>query len=55
MDNRKLEDLKTLHLIKKPVLWGMAAGLTLLTVYFLIVSVAESFSHSIEQFKERTV
>jgi hypothetical protein len=52
MDNRKLEDLKTLHLIKKPVLWGMAAGLTLLTVYFLIVSVAESFSHSIEQFKE---
>jgi len=41
-----------LHLIKKPALWGMAAGLALLTVYFLIVSIAESFSHSIEQFRE---
>jgi hypothetical protein len=52
MDNIEPNEIKTQHLIKKPLFWGITAGMTLLTVYFLILSVAESFSHSIEQFKE---
>jgi uncharacterized integral membrane protein len=39
-------------LIKQPLLWAMIAGLSLLSVYFLILTIANSFSHSIEQFKE---
>lgn len=52
MDTEKLENLKTLHLIRKPVFWGAVGGLALLSVYFLLVSLAESVSHSVEQFKE---
>ncbi len=37
---------------KKPVFWGITAGLTLLTVYFLILTIANSFNHSIEQFQQ---
>ncbi|MHC4321640.1 MAG: hypothetical protein ACYST3_05130, partial [Planctomycetota bacterium] len=40
------------RLIKKPVLWGIAAGLSLLTVYSLILTLANSFSHLIEQLRE---
>jgi D-proline reductase (dithiol) PrdB len=53
IDNKELnDDLNKLYLIKRPVLWGTAASLSLLTIYFLILSLAESFSHSIVQFKE---
>lgn len=34
----------------RPLLWGMAGGTGLLGVYFLILTVAESFSHAVEQF-----
>lgn len=40
------------NLIRKPVFWGFAAGFSLLLIYFLILTLANSFSHSIEQFKE---
>jgi hypothetical protein len=40
------------RLIKKPVLWGIAAGLSLFTVYSLILTLANSFSHLIEQLRE---
>lgn len=40
------------NISKKPLLWGCAAGLTLLTVYFLILTVGNSFSHAIDQFTE---
>jgi hypothetical protein len=46
-DNTPRNDLR-----KKPILWGITAGLTLLTIYFLILTVANSLSHSIEQLKE---
>lgn len=46
------ESIHKKNLIKKPILWGFAASLSLLTIYFLILTVANSFSHSIEQFKE---
>jgi hypothetical protein len=52
IDSRVLKDLKTLHLIKKPLFWGLTAGLSLLSAYFLILTIANSFSHSIEQFRE---
>jgi hypothetical protein len=52
IDNKRLEDLETRHFMKRPILWGTAASLSLLTIYFLILSIAESFSHSIVQFKE---
>jgi hypothetical protein len=42
----------TTKLITRPVLWGIIAGISLLTVYFLILTLANSFIHSIEQFKE---
>jgi hypothetical protein len=41
----------SLHL-KKPLLWGSAAAASLLLIYFLIVSIAESFAHAIDQFRE---
>ncbi len=40
------------NLIKQPVIWAMIAGLSLLSLYFLILTIANSFTHSIEQFKE---
>jgi hypothetical protein len=52
MDSKRKEELKTFYLIKRPLLWGTAAGLALLSVYFLILSIVESFSHSIMQFKD---
>jgi len=36
----------------KPVIWAIIAGAALLSVYFLILSLANSFSHAVEQFKE---
>ncbi|MFQ6618697.1 MAG: hypothetical protein ACE5QV_08430, partial [Fidelibacterota bacterium] len=35
---------------KKPYLWGVAGALILLSIYFLIVSLANSFSHAVEEF-----
>jgi hypothetical protein len=52
MDNKTTNEIKSQHLAKKPLFWGITAGITLLSVYFLILSIAESFSHSIEQFKQ---
>lgn len=46
------ESIHKRNLIRKPLLWGFVAGLSLLTIYFLILTLANSFSHSIEQFKE---
>ncbi len=48
----EMEKTNKKNLDKKPVLWGIVAGMSLLTAYFLILTVANSFSHSIEQFKE---
>jgi hypothetical protein len=46
------KDSRKIDLIKQPLLWAMIAGLTLLSAYFLILTIANSFTHSIEQFKE---
>lgn len=35
---------------QKSILWGMAGGILLLSIYFIIVSLANSFSHAIEEF-----
>jgi hypothetical protein len=32
-------------------MWGIIAGTTLLSIYFLILTVANSFTHAVEQFK----
>jgi hypothetical protein len=39
-------------IIQKPALWGVIAGLSLLSIYFLILTVANSFGHAVEQFRE---
>jgi hypothetical protein len=38
--------------ILKPALWGLFAGLSLLTIYFLILTVANSFGHAMDQFRD---
>ncbi len=43
---------KSGYIIKKPALWGVIAGISLLAVYFLILTIANSFSHSIEQLRD---
>ena len=35
----------------KPVIFGLLGGLALLSIYFIILSIANSFEHVIEQFK----
>lgn len=35
---------------QKSILWGVAGGILLLSIYFIIVSLANSFSHAIEEF-----
>ncbi|MFH2014055.1 MAG: hypothetical protein ABIJ17_03750 [Patescibacteria group bacterium] len=37
---------------KKSILWGIGGGLSLLIFYFLILTLANSFSHSIEQLQD---
>ena len=37
--------------IKKSILWGIGGGLSLLIFYFLILTLANSFSHALEQFQ----
>lgn len=39
-------------LTKRPVLFGLFAGTTLLFIYFLILTVGNSFTHAIEQLQE---
>jgi hypothetical protein len=39
-------------LVKKPMLFGLVAGTALLSIYFLILTVANSFTHAIEQFQD---
>lgn len=46
------ESINKKNLTKRPASWALVAGISLLSVYFLILTVAESFNHSIEQFKE---
>jgi hypothetical protein len=47
-------DMKGMDLKKKagmkPLFWAFSGGLALLALYFLILSVANSFNHAIEQF-----
>jgi hypothetical protein len=38
--------------LDKPLIWGITAAMSLLFIYFLIVSLAESFIHAIDQFRE---
>lgn len=38
------------HLIIKPVFFGTLAGLALLFVYFLVLTIANSFGHALDQF-----
>jgi hypothetical protein len=45
-------DKKSPFFIKKPLAWGITAAMSLLLIYFLIVSIAESFIHAIDQFRE---
>lgn len=52
MSNSYTEEYAKHYLINKPVLWGTAASAILLMVYFLILTVANSFTHSVEQFQE---
>lgn len=49
---KEIKKNRMANFIKRPVLWGIIAGASLLTIYFLILTLANSFSHSIEQFKE---
>lgn len=37
--------------IKKSIIWGIGGGLALLLLYFLILTLANSFSHALEQFQ----
>jgi hypothetical protein len=46
------EEYTELGLHKKSVLWGVTGGISLLTVYFLTLTLANSFEHSLEQFRE---
>ncbi|NOY10131.1 MAG: hypothetical protein GXP33_14960 [Spirochaetes bacterium] len=46
------KEYKSLHLIGKPVLWGIIAGTLLLLVYFSVLTFANSLRHAVEQFKE---
>jgi hypothetical protein len=39
-------------LLKKPVFYSLIAGTALLSIYFLILTIANSFTHAIEQFQE---
>lgn len=39
-------------LVQKSVVWGGVGGLALLSVYFLILTVANSFVHAIEELRE---
>lgn len=39
-------------LLRQPLMWSMVAGLSLLSLYFLILTIANSFSHSLEQLRE---
>ena len=45
----KIEANKT-DLVIKPIIFGILGGLSLLSIYFIILSLANSFSHAIEQF-----
>ena len=38
------------HLVFKPALWGISGSMVLLGIYFLIVSLANSFQHALQEF-----
>lgn len=46
------KEYKKQHLIRKPILFGIIAGIALLSVYFIILTLANSFSHALNQFGE---
>jgi hypothetical protein len=50
MGNSYTEQYTRHYLINKPVLWGTAASSILLIVYFFVLTIANSFTHSVEQF-----
>jgi hypothetical protein len=52
MNQRYQKDAPSLKPVINPAGWGLIAGLSLLSIYFLILAFANSFAHSIEQFKE---
>jgi hypothetical protein len=52
MNQRSRKNDTSLKRVINPAVWGLIAGLSLLTIYFLILTFANSFVHSIEQFKE---
>ncbi len=52
MEIKSSNDLNTLHPYQRPLFWGSIAGLSLLAVYFLVLTAASSFSHSIEQLRD---
>lgn len=43
------KDFRENYSARKPLFWGLAAGVALLSVYFLILTIANSFRHSLEQ------
>ncbi|GBE02201.1 hypothetical protein BMS3Bbin06_01414 [bacterium BMS3Bbin06] len=39
------------HIVRRSFFWGAFSGAILLSLYFLVLSVANSFSHALEQFR----
>jgi len=44
------EKLHKKHLVRRPLVFGILGSLILLSLYFLIVTLANSFQHSVEEF-----
>lgn len=52
MNRRDRKKSKSRKLMINPSEWGGIAGLALLSIYFLVLTLVNSFTHSIEQLKE---
>ena len=46
----KLSEKEKRNLLTKPILFGVVGGMTLLIIYWLILSIANSFNHALSQF-----
>ena len=44
------EKLHRKHLVRKPLIFGVLGSLILLSLYFLILTLANSFQHAIQEF-----
>lgn len=48
--DENLPEMKRSTLVTRPVLWAVIAGVSLLSVYFLILTIANSAAHVLEEF-----